>query len=79
MAAPSVAGVIARFLSTNPTLTPFQVANSVKTSSTKGLLTNIGANSLNQLLYLNIKPDTTTVTPVDTSPTFKKSNPRGKR
>jgi subtilisin family serine protease len=79
MAAPSVAGVIARFLSNNPTLTPSQVANSVKTSSTKGLLINVGANSLNQLLYLNIKPDTTTVSPVDTSPTFKKSNPRGKK
>jgi subtilisin family serine protease len=79
MASPSVAGVVARFLSNNPTLTPSQVANSVKNSSTKGVVINAGTNSLNQLLFLNIKPDTVTVAPVDSSPTFKKSNPRGRK
>lgn len=79
MASPSVAGVIARFLSNNPTLTPAQVATSLKNSATKNVVVNPGANSLNQLVYLNVTPDTTTVTPVDSSPTFKKVNPRGRK
>ncbi|MEY4735570.1 MAG: hypothetical protein RL428_905 [Actinomycetota bacterium] len=79
MASPHVAGAIARFLSNNPTLTPAQVANSVKSSTTKGVVLSAGANSLNQLLFLNIKPDTTTVTPIDSSPVFKKVNPRGRK
>ncbi len=79
MASPNVAGVIARFLGYNPGLTPAQVANSVKTSSTKGVVINPGTNSLNQLVYLEVKPNTTTVTPIDTSPTFKKTTPRGRK
>jgi len=79
MASPHVAGVIARFLAQNPTLTPAQIANSIKTSSTKNLVTSAGAGSLNNLLFLNVLPDTTTVAPVDSSPTFKKVNPRGRK
>lgn len=79
MASPHVAGVIARFLASNPTLTPAQVANSLKGSATKGVILNPGSGSVNQLLYLDIKPDTTTTTPVSSTPTFKKVNPRGKK
>jgi subtilisin family serine protease len=79
MASPHVAGVVARFLAQNPGLTPAQVANSIKTSSTKNLVTGAGSGSLNQLLFLNVLPDTTTVAPIDSSPTFKKVNPRGKK
>jgi subtilisin family serine protease len=78
MAAPHVAGVIARFIGQNPGLTPAQVANSVKTSSTKNVLSGIGTGSPNQLSYLLVLPDTTTVAPIDSSPTFKKSTPRGR-
>jgi subtilisin family serine protease len=79
MASPHVAGVVARFLASNPTLTPAQVANSLKGSATKGVVVNPGSGSVNQLLYLDVKPDTTTLTPVSSTPTFKKVTPRGKK
>lgn len=79
MASPSVAGVVARFLSNNPSLTPAQVSNSIKASATKNVVINPGVNSLNQLVFLDVTPDTTTVTPVDSTPTFKKVIPRGKK
>jgi len=78
MASPHVAGVIARFIGQNPGLTPAQVANSIKTSSTKNLLSGIGTGSPNQLTYLFVIADTTTIAPVDSSPTFKKNTPRGR-
>lgn len=79
MASPSVAGVVARFLSNNPSLTPAQVSNSIKASATKNVVINPGVNSLNQLVFLDVTPDTTTVTPFDSTPTFKKVIPRGKK
>ena len=79
MASPNVAGVIARFLSNNPTLTPAQVSSSLKNSSTKNVVLNPGLNTLNQLVYLDIKPDVVTVPPIDPTPTFKKVTPRGKK
>lgn len=79
MASPHVAGVIARFLASNPTLTPAQVANSLTGSSTLNLVTNPGTGSSNRLVYLELVPDTTTVTPISTEPTFKKVTPRGKK
>ena len=78
MASPNVAGVVARFIGQYSGLTPAQVANSIKTSSTKNLVTSIGSGSPNQLAYLFVLPDTTTVAPVDSSPTFKKNTPRGR-
>ena len=78
MASPNVAGVLARFIGQYSGLTPAQVANSIKTSSTKNLVTSAGSGSPNQLAYLFVLPDTTTVAPVDSSPTFKKNTPRGK-
>lgn len=79
MASPNVAGVAARFLASNPTLTPAQVANSLAGSATKGVVINPGTGSVNNLVYLDVVPDTTTTTPVSTSPTFKKVTPRGKK
>ncbi len=79
MASPNVAGIVARFLATNPTLTPGQVANSLKNSATKGVVANAGSGSLNQLAYLEVIADTSTPVTVDPSPTFKKTNPRGRK
>jgi subtilisin family serine protease len=77
MAAPAVAGVVARFISANATLTPAQVSNSVKSGATKALLTGIGSGSPNSLAYTEFQPDLTTPTTTVT-PTFKRVNPVGK-
>lgn len=77
MASPHVSGVVVRFLANNSGLTPQQVTNSLKKSGTSSVLTDVGSNSTNNLLFLNVTPDTTVV-PVDSSPTFQKTNPRGK-
>lgn len=77
MAAPHVAGVVARFIANNSGLTPQQVANSLKKSGTLGVLSSTGTNSPNNLVFLDVVPDATPA-PIDSSPTFQKSNPRGK-
>lgn len=77
MAAPHVAGVVARFIANNSGLTPQQVANSLKKSGTLGALSSTGTSSPNNLVFLDVVPDTT-VAPIDSSPTFQKTNPRGK-
>ena len=79
MATPHVAGTIARFVGFNSGLTPGQIANSVVTSSTGGVVISAGLNSPNRFLNLYLIPDTTTVVPIDSSPTFKKVTPRGKK
>lgn len=61
MAAPNVAGVIARFIGQYPGLTPAQITKSLKSSSTKNLVTSAGTGSPNQLVYLSIVPDVTNV------------------
>jgi subtilisin family serine protease len=77
MAAPHVAGVVARFIALNPTLSPAQVAQSIRSSATPNLISSAGNSSPNRLLYSDIVMDLTA--PVtDSSPTFKKVNPRGK-
>jgi len=77
MAAPHVAGVVARFIALNPTLSPAQVAQSIRSSATPNLVSSAGTSSPNRLLYSDIVIDLTA--PVtDSSPTFKKVNPRGK-
>jgi len=79
MAAPLVAAVVARFISNNSGLTPAQVANSIKSSSTKNVVLNAGSNSVNQLIYLSITPNLVIENPTTTTPVFKKVNPRGKK
>ena len=61
MAAPHVAGLIARLLGQYRGLTPAQVVRSVKTSSTKNLVTLAGSGSPNNLAYLYVEPDITSV------------------
>lgn len=78
MSAPNVSGIVARFISANSSLTPQQVANSIKTSSTKNLVVGAGTGSLNQIAYMYVTPNLT-VESLSPSPTFKKVIPRGKR
>jgi PKD repeat protein len=56
MATPHVAGAAAMILSANPGLTPAQVANTLTSRATVGVLTNIGAGSPNRLLYTPPNP-----------------------
>lgn len=79
MAVPHVAGVVVRFVSQYAGLTPAQISNSIKTSSTKNAVISAGLGSPNQLAFLYVLPDTTTITPIDSSPKFKKVIPRGKK
>jgi subtilisin family serine protease len=57
MASPHVAGIVARFIGQYPGLTPTQIVASIKTSSTKNLVTSAGTGSPNQLAYLLVTPD----------------------
>jgi subtilisin family serine protease len=52
MATPHVAGAAARYLSTNKTATPAQVASYLVAQSTPGKVTSPGSGSPNRLLYL---------------------------
>lgn len=79
MATPHVAGAVVRFVTSNSTLTPGQIANSLTTNATSGVVVSPGTGSPNKLLFIHITPDTTTAVPVDSSPTFKKTTPRGKK
>lgn len=53
MASPLVAGVVARFIANNPTLSPSQVASSLKSGATQNVLTSVGTGSLNLLAHLD--------------------------
>ena len=64
MAAPHVAGVAARVLSSNPTFTPAQVAAVIKTNATANVVVDAQSPS-NLLLFAD--PDATVVTPPATT------------
>jgi subtilisin family serine protease len=51
MAAPHVAGVVARYLQGNFNVTPAQVATAITTNATNGKVTNPGANTTTRLLH----------------------------
>src|SRR5262249_34237990 len=51
MAAPHVAGVVARFLQRTPTATPAQLANIVLTEATRDVITGAGTGTPNRLLF----------------------------
>lgn len=51
MAAPTIAGAAALYLSANPMASPSTVANVIRSSATTGLVTNIDTTSPNLLLY----------------------------
>ena len=61
MAAPHVAGLIARFIGQYPGLTPLQVTRSIKSSSIKNQVSFAGTGSPNNLAYLYVEPDITNV------------------
>ena len=52
MAAPHVAGAAALVLSANPSFTPAQVASSLISNATTGVVTNPGSGSPNRLLFV---------------------------
>ncbi|WP_250637370.1 S8 family serine peptidase [Lentzea guizhouensis] len=51
MAAPHVAGVVARYLQGNFNVTPAQVATAITSNATDGKVTNPGANTTTRLLH----------------------------
>jgi len=61
MAAPHVAGLIARFIGQYPGLTPAQITRSIKSSSIKNQVSLAGTGSPNNLAYLYVEPDITNV------------------
>ncbi len=52
MAAPHVAGLVARILEKSPSATPLQIQDAIKTTATKDKVTNDGLGSPNLLLYI---------------------------
>ena len=72
MASPHVAGVAAVILGTQNLLTPAEVATAMKAAATTGVITSIGADSPNLLLFSRVA--STTVAPV-TPPTVAPVTP----
>jgi subtilisin family serine protease len=64
MATPHVAGVVATYLETNPTATPSEVASTIISSATQGVVKGAGTGSPNRLLFSGL----TTAPPPETSP-----------
>ena len=56
MATPHVAGVVAAYLETNPTATPSQVASTITSSATQGVVKSAGTGSPNRLLFSGLTP-----------------------
>lgn len=57
MAAPHVAGVVARYLEKNPSATPQQVSSAITAMATQSTLTNVGTGSPNLLLDSDVDTD----------------------
>ncbi len=75
MASPLVAGIVARFLSSNIALTPSQIASSLKAGATSNVLTSVGVGSVNLLAYLDFNYDgSATTQPVDVPQTTVPGN-----
>ena len=66
MASPYVSGVVALRLQSDPTLSPPQVENLIKQTSTKGVLASIGSRSPNSLVFSGA--DSGSVPPVTSLP-----------
>jgi subtilisin family serine protease len=52
MATPHVVGAAALVLAANPSFTPAQVASSLTSNATSGVVTNVGTGTPNRLLYV---------------------------
>ncbi len=75
MASPHVAGIIARFIAANPSLSPSQVASSLKSGATQGVIGSVGSGSVNLLAYLDFLFDGSVVTqPVEVPRTVAPGN-----
>jgi subtilisin family serine protease len=68
MAAPHVAGWVARYLQTNPTATLAQAKTALLAAATTNVLTNLGTGSPNRLLYTEPDGGGTTDTTAPTVP-----------
>ena len=80
MASPLVAGIVARFIASNPTLAPSQIASSLRAGATQNVLTQIGTGSLNLLAYLNFAYDGSSATqPVDVPQTSSPTTSTGSK
>jgi len=75
MASPHVAGIIARFIAANPSLSPSQVASSLKSGATQGVIGSVGSGSVNLLAYLDFLFDGSVVTqPIEVPKTVAPGN-----
>lgn len=74
-AAPHVAGLAARYLSSNPQASPTQVMNAITSTATTDVVTNAGAQSPNRLAFADPAIATAAPTPATSSPTS--SSPSG--
>ncbi|GAA4474302.1 hypothetical protein GCM10023170_096500 [Phytohabitans houttuyneae] len=54
MAAPHVAGAVAKYLQQNPTATPATVANAIVSRASTGVIANAGAGTPNRLLFADL-------------------------
>ncbi len=75
MASPHVAGIIARFIAANPSLSPSQVASSLKAGATEGVIGSVGSDSVNLLAYLDFLFDgSVVVQPIEVPKTVAPGN-----
>jgi hypothetical protein len=73
MAAPHVAGVVARFLQANPTATPLYVTSEIRKNGSRNRVINPGPNSDNGILYSAFNYNMTR--PAGTVPLYRYWNP----
>jgi subtilisin family serine protease len=73
MAAPHVAGVVARFLQANPTATPLYVTSEIRKNGSRNRVINPGPNSDNGILYSAFNYNVTR--PAGTVPLYRYWNP----
>jgi subtilisin family serine protease len=73
MAAPHVAGVVARFLQANPTATPLYVTSEIRKNGSRNHVINPGTNSDNGILYSAFNYNVTR--PSGTVPLYRYWNP----
>jgi len=73
MAAPHVAGVVARFLQANPSATPLYVTSEVKRNGSANRVINTGPNSGNSVLYSAFNYNVSR--PSGTTPLYRYWNP----
>ncbi len=76
MASPHVAGAAALFLETNPSASPAEVEDALVSSATSGVLSDVGHQSPNKLLYSRFGTGGPTPTPTPTPAATPTPTPR---